>query len=45
MLADEPDGTDEPVGAPSTNASLIWMPLTVTLVPAFAGWNSSVGAL
>jgi hypothetical protein len=37
MPADEPDGTDEPAGAPSTNALEISIPLTVTLVPAFAG--------
>src|SRR6516165_1888688 len=44
MLADEPDGTDDPDGAPSTNASEILIPLNVAVVPADAWWNSSVGA-
>src|SRR5215471_4979371 len=44
-LADEPDGTTEPTGAPSTNASLIVIPLTTACAPVGAWWNSSVGAL
>src|SRR5579863_2253889 len=43
-LADEPDGTVEPAGAPSTNMLVIRMPLTVICAPEDAEWNSSVGA-
>src|SRR5215831_4967621 len=45
MPADEPAGTYEPDGALSTKTLLILIPLTMALVPADAGWNSSVGAL
>ena len=42
--ADEPAGTVEPDGAPSTKTLLIWIPLRTVCAPADAAWNSSVGA-
>src|SRR3984885_13537032 len=44
-LADEPAGTVESAGAPSTNMLVIRMPLTLACAPEDAEWNSSVGAL
>ena len=43
-LADEPAGSVEPDGAPSTKTLVILIPLTTVCVPAEAAWNSSVGA-
>jgi len=37
MLADDPLGTVEPVGAPSTKALVILMPLNSACRPADAG--------
>src|SRR5215475_7294326 len=43
--ADEPDGTVEPVGAPSTNMLVILRSPTFFCAPEDAEWYSSVGAL